>query len=118
MASVIVGFVSVGLCRFVLTLCFCFFLWRAGACGFAGGGGEGERRSTPETLISPSATSSLELLFILASALCSVYYRFHCLEWESNSLMDCLFNFSLSGSFIDGTDCLWVVRASVFACLI
>ena len=64
MASVIVRFVSVGLWRFVLTLCFCFFLWRAGACGFDGGGGEGERRSTPETLMSPSATSSLELLFM------------------------------------------------------
>ena len=68
MASVIVGFVSVGLWRFVLTLCFCFFLLRAGACGFDGGGGEGERRSMPETFTSPSATSSLEL-FILASLL-------------------------------------------------
>ena len=84
MASVIVRFVSVGLWRFVLTLCFCFFLLRAGACGFDGGGGEGERRSTPETLISPSATSLLELLFILASAIVPVYYRFHCLEWESD----------------------------------
>ena len=34
------------------------------------------------------------------------------------SLMGYLFDFSLSGSFIDGMDCLWVVRASVFACLI
>ena len=62
MASVIVRFVSVGLCRFVLTLCFCFFLWRVGACGFDVGGGDGERRSTPETLISPSAISSLDIL--------------------------------------------------------
>ena len=34
------------------------------------------------------------------------------------SLMGYPFDFSLSGSFVDGTDCLWVVRASVFVCLI